>query len=145
MKSFFSVCAIAAIAAVLAGAAPSVLAVTANALTAAECAAPATQKRMNECAYEDFLVATASYAEGHKAVASKLPGKQRELFLRSQKAWMAYRTAACDFESSGVQGGSVQGTVKWQCAARITRARVNELRAMGNCPEGDLACVPLKK
>ena len=142
MKSFFSFCAIIA---VLAGAAPSVLAVTANAPTAAECAAPATQKRMNECAYEDFLAATASYAESHKAVASKLLGKQRELFLRSQKAWMAYRTAACDFESSGVQGGSAQGMVKWQCAARITRARVVELKAMGNCPEGDLACVRLKK
>lgn len=142
MKSFFSFCAITA---VLAGAASPVFAVPASAPTAAECAAPTTQKRMNECAYEDFLVATASYAEGHKAVASKLLGKQRALFLRSQKAWMAYRTAACDFESSGAQGGSAQGMVKWQCAARITRARVVELKAMGNCPEGDLACVGLKK
>ena len=71
-----------------------------NAPTAAECAAPDTQKRMNDCAYEDFLAASAGYAEGNKAVSDKLSGKQRELFRRTQKAWITYRTAACDFQSS---------------------------------------------
>lgn len=110
-----------------------------------DCKAPTTQARMNECAYEDFLTANAGYAESNKSVSSKLSGKQRDLFRRSQKAWIAYRTAACDFESSGVLGGSAQGMVKWQCTARMTRARVVELTAMANCTEGDLACVRFKK
>ena len=142
MKNFFSLCILCA---ALAGVAKPMLAATVNAPTAAECAAPDTQKRMNDCAYEDFLAASAGYAEGNKAVSGKLSGKQRELFQRSQKAWIAYRTAACDFESSAVQGGSAYGMVKWQCAARMTRARVVELTAMGNCPEGDVACVRFKK
>ena len=106
-----------------------------------ECAAPVTQTAMNACAYEDFLAATAGYAERGKAVARQLSDGPRRLFLRSQSAWLTYRTAACDFESSAVQGGSAHSMVMWQCAARMTRARSLELATLGNCPEGDIACV----
>jgi uncharacterized protein YecT (DUF1311 family) len=44
-----------------------------------------------------------------------------------------------------VQGGSAQGVVNWQCAARMTRERLAELAKLGHCPEGDLACVRFKK
>ena len=111
----------------------------------ADCKAPSTQKAMNECAYDDFLAANAGYAESNKSVMDKLQGKQRDLFRRAQKSWIAYRTATCAFESSGVQGGSAQGMVNWQCATRMMRVRVAEMDAMGNCPEGDVACVRLKK
>ena len=117
----------------------------ADSKTAPDCKAPSTQKAMNDCAFEDFLVANAGYAESNKSVMDKLQGKQRDLFRRAQKSWIAYRTATCAFESSAVQGGSAQGMVNWQCAARMTRARVFELNAIGNCREGDLACVRLKK
>ena len=117
----------------------------ADSKTAPDCKAPSTQKAMNDCAFEDFLVANAGYAESNKSVMDKLQGKQRDLFRRAQKSWIAYRTATCAFESSAVQGGSAQGMVNWQCAARMTRTRVSEMTAMGNCPEGDLACVRLKK
>lgn len=110
-----------------------------------DCKAPTTQARMNDCAYEDFLAAGAGYAESSKQISSKLTGKQRDLFRRAQKAWIGYSTAACEFETSGLQGGSAQGMARWQCAARMTRARVAELAAMGNCAEGDLACVRFKK
>lgn len=110
-----------------------------------DCKAPSTQKAMNECAYEDFLAANAGYAESNKSVMDRLQGKPRDLFRRAQKSWIAYRTATCAFESSAVQGGSAQGMVNWQCAARMTRARVVEVNAIGNCPEGDVACVRLKK
>lgn len=118
---------------------------TTNSTTAIDCKAPSTQKQMNDCAYEDFLAANAGYAESNKSVYGKLSGKQRDLFRQSQKAWMAYRTATCAFESSAVQGGSAQGMVNWQCAARMTRVRVIELNKLGNCAEGDLACVRFKK
>lgn len=124
---------------------PGAWAQSANAPSAADCKAPTNQKLMNECAYEDFLKANSGYAESNKSISGKLSGKQRELFRRSQTAWMAYRTAACDFESSAVQGGSAYRMVKWQCTARMTRERVAELIKVGNCAEGDLACVRYKK
>ena len=104
-----------------------------------------TQAHMNECVYADFLAANAAYAETNQTISNKLSGKQRGLFRRAQKSWLAYRTAACDFESSGLLGGSAQGLVKWQCAVRMTRVHVDALRAMGDCAEGDLACVRFKK
>lgn len=132
-----------AMAMVLAG--PSAWAQKASANAPPDCNAPTTQKQMNDCAYEEFLAANAGYAEGNQSVSSRLSGKQRDLFRRAQTSWIAYRTATCAFESSAVQGGSAQGMVNWQCAARMTRARVVELTEIGNCAEGDLACVRLKK
>ena len=118
----------------------------ADAKASADCMTFATtQARMNECVYADFLAANAAYAESSQAISSKLSGKQRDLFRRAQKSWLAYRTAVCDFESSGLLGGSAQGLIKWQCAVRMTGAHVDELMAIGNCAEGDLACVRLKK
>jgi uncharacterized protein YecT (DUF1311 family) len=113
---------------------------TARAAPAADCASATTQARMNECAYEDFLAATAGYAASYKAVSDKLTPKQKDQFRRTQKLWIQYRTAACNFESSGVAGGSAQAMVKWQCDARMTRARTAELEKLANCPEGDLSC-----
>ena len=124
---------------------PSAWAQTASANAPLDCKGPSTQKQMNDCAYEDFLAANAGYAESNKSVSSKLSGKQRDLFRRAQTSWIAYRTATCAFESSAVQGGSAQGMANWRCAARMTRARVVELGKLGNCAEGDLACVRLKK
>lgn len=115
-----------------------------NAPTAAECVAPTTPKRMNDCAYEDFLKANSGYADSNKAYSSKLAPTQRDLFRRSQTAWLAYRTATCAFESGAVRGGSAQAMVRWQCAARMTRARAAEVTKMGSCTEGDLACVRVR-
>ncbi len=126
-------------------ASPSAWAQTANPNAALDCKAPTTQKQMNDCAYEDFLASGAGYAQSNKVVMDKLSGKQRDLFRRSQKAWIAYSTAACDFESSGVLGGSAHSMVKWQCAARMNRERVAELAKLGDCREGDVACVRFKK
>lgn len=118
---------------------------TAKNVSAQDCASAATQARMNECAYEDFLAATAGYAASYKAISDKLAGRQRDQFRRTQKRWIQYRTAACNFESSGVQGGSAQGMVKWRCDTRMTRVRTAELEKWASCQEGDLNCLRFGK
>lgn len=105
------------------------------------CAEATTQARMNECAYENFLSAQATYSRSNQALSSTLPAAQRALLRRAQTAWLAYRTAACEFESSATQGGSVQAMVRWQCAARMTREHVSALATWGRCEEGDVSCV----
>ena len=69
----------------------------------ADCASAVTQADMARCAHEDFLAASAVYAERYAALAAKLPTPQRERLRRMQKAWIGYRTAACSFESLGVR------------------------------------------
>ena len=39
---------------------------------------------------------------------------------------------------------TAQGMVRWQCAARMTRARAAEVTKMGRCTEGDLACARVR-
>ena len=111
-----------------------------DAPSGADCVAPSTQKLMNDCAYEDFLSASAQYASSSREYAGRLTNAQQGLFRRSQSAWIAYRTAACKFESSALQGGSAQAMSNWQCASRMTRARAAEVVNLSNCKEGDLSC-----
>ena len=111
-----------------------------QAIPATDCANATTQARMNECAYEDFLAATAGYAASYKTLSDRMSATQKDQFRRTQKLWIQYRTAACNFESSGVAGGSARPMVKSQCDARMTRARTAELAALANCKEGDLSC-----
>jgi uncharacterized protein YecT (DUF1311 family) len=112
---------------------------------ALDCASATTQARMNECAHEDFLAATAAYAASYKAISNKLGAKQKDQFRRTQTLWIQYRTAACNFESSGVAGGSAQAMVKSQCDARMTRARTAELEKLASCREGDVSCLRFGK
>ena len=100
---------------------------------------------MTDCAYEDFLAATAGYAASYKSLSDGMSATQKDQFRRTQKLWIQYRTAACNFESSGVVGGSARPMVKWQCDARMTRARTAELTALASCVEGDLSCPRFKK
>ena len=111
----------------------------------AACASATSQKQLNECAYDAFLAATADYSAAYKALTEKLDKDNVRHLQRVQKAWMAYRTATCDFEAAGVKGGSAADMVQWQCAARYTRVRTVELKKMAACPEGDLACPPLRR
>ena len=112
---------------------------------APDCASATTQARMSECAHEDFLAATAGYAASYKSLSDGMTATQKDQFRRTQKLWIQYRTAACNFESSGVAGGSAQSMVKSQCDARMTRARTAELTALANCKEGDLSCLRFTK
>lgn len=135
MKSFFT--GLACVAAVMS---PGAMAQTDKGAAVPDCASAVTQAQINECAYEDFLAATAGYAASYKAISDKLTPKQKDQFRRTQKLWIQYRTSACNFESSGVAGGSAQGLLKSQCDARMTRTRTAELEVLANCKEGDLSC-----
>ena len=58
-----------------------------------------------------------------------------------QRAWLGYRTEACNFESSAAAGGSSQQMIRWQCTSRMTRERTAALASQAACREGDLSCV----
>ena len=105
------------------------------------CANASTQAAMNDCAEQDFLAAGADYSASYQALSARLTAKSKAALRSTQKAWLAYRTAACNLESIGLQGGSAQPMVRSQCAARMTRARAAELAQLARCTEGDLSCM----
>ena len=102
------------------------------------CASAKTQGAMNQCAYDDFLQASAADAASLAALSKGLPPSQRTKLLRTQSSWLTYRTAACDFESRAAEGGSLKPFVNWRCAARMTRQHTADRSRLAG-PEGDAA------
>ena len=104
------------------------------------CANAGTQATLAECSYDGFLNASAAMSAQLRQVEASLRPGQRTTWRRVQKAWLAYRTQACHFESSQLGTGSARAMVQWQCAALMTRERSAELARIVNCREGDLGC-----
>jgi uncharacterized protein YecT (DUF1311 family) len=71
---------------------------------------------------------------------ARLSGDKLQLFDRSQAVWVQFRKAACAFQSSGAAGGSVQPMVSALCYADYTRNRLQELKYLSTCEEGDVSC-----
>ena len=71
--------------------------------------------------------------------ANESPDRLRE-FDESQRKWVEFRKAACDFESSGARGGSVEPMVNSMCWETYTHERLKHLQILLSCTEGDLSC-----
>ena len=65
---------------------------------------------------------------------------QRALFDVSQRHWVAYRKAACDFQASGVKGGSAFPMIVAQCLDEYAQVRLTTVTVLLKCSEGDLSC-----
>lgn len=102
---------------------------------------PGTQSALNACAFQDFEKATAAYSATYKTLSQSVGNKQRQLLRQVQTGWIQYRVKACEFEKSGLEGGSAAPMINWQCQARMTRERTAELQRFLDCKEGDLSCV----
>lgn len=109
--------------------------------TAADrCADAKEQTALNECAYQEFLEASAGMSRQLQDFESRLKPAQHSPSRRVQKAWLVFRTEACKVESNAVADGSARPMVEWQCAARMTRQRAVEVGRLAACPEGYIAC-----
>lgn len=102
---------------------------------------PGTQTALNACAFQDFENATAAYSLAYKTLSQSVGNPQRKLLRQVQTEWIQYRVKACEFEKSGIEGGSAAPMINWQCQARMTRERTAELQRFLDCQEGDLSCV----
>ncbi|MGL6210704.1 MAG: lysozyme inhibitor LprI family protein [Paracoccaceae bacterium] len=104
------------------------------------CANPVAQVEINYCAEEAFLLADAElnalYKQARAAmrdVDASIPAPQRgaENALRdAQRAWITFRDQACLAEAYTWFGGSGQPMVYSGCRARLTEARVMDLRGL---------------
>lgn len=112
-----------------------------KAAPAVECNRAGNQAQLNACAAQDFEAATADYAKAYRTLSQSVGNQRRQLLRQAQTEWIQYRVKACEFESSGVAGGSLAPMVNAQCQARMTRDRTAELQRFLECQEGDVSCV----
>lgn len=126
----------------VASALPALATATGTPAPAVDCKQmPTTQSQLSACAFQDFEAATAAYAGTYKTLSQRVGNKPRQLLRQAQTEWIQYRVKACEFERSGVDGGSAAPMIYWQCQARMTRERTAELQRHLDCKEGDLSCV----
>ena len=83
-------------------------------------------------------VAVSTYRE-------RLDSSQREAFDESQRRWVAYRKASCDFQASGVAGGSAHPMILTLCLTDYANQRLVIVTELLNCVEGDLSCPAFKR
>ena len=122
----------------------AVLVLAAKPAWADDCSTANTQTDMNACAYQAYLKSDAGLNATYRAITARLQGKDaadiRQSLVAAQKAWIGFRDSQCDFEASGVTGGSIQPMIRAMCLDHVTRSRTAELQTFLHCKEGDLDC-----
>jgi len=104
------------------------------------CAAAATQQALNQCATQAQQQADQSLKDFIENYQTRLSSEQVIRLQHTQASWRLFRRFSCEFESSGVAGGSAYPMVFSNCMAAKATARLNELQKLAQCEEGDLSC-----
>ena len=116
------------------------LAFSADSLAAqdTDCSNPQTQMEMNHCAGLEYQAAdedlNADYRmarDAMKQLDEYLPDGGRsaaQSLLDAQRAWIAYRDAACETEGFLFRGGSMEPLIVLTCKTDLTRKRSEALR-----------------
>jgi uncharacterized protein YecT (DUF1311 family) len=99
-----------------------------------------TQSELNDCASKMAKSADASLQKFYATYMKRLDPQQIQLFNSANSDWATYRLSYCKFESSGVLGGSAYPMTLDLCIASQSHARLQELRKLSRCSEGDLSC-----
>lgn len=77
----------------------------------------------------------------YNKLLSQVPNSSKDDLIRAQKAWTTFRDLECAFQSFGMEGGSIQPSVRLACLEDLTRQRIGQIKAQLDCEEGDLSCV----
>lgn len=104
------------------------------------CASATTQVELDECASAKLQKADAALSDFIASYQQRLSPEQSILFQQAQAAWEQFRQASCQFEASGVMGGSIYSMALNDCLASKAQERLEELEKLANCEEGDTAC-----
>jgi len=117
------------------------------------CDDPIVQQEINWCAGQDYEAADkelntqwaitrdamrgndADFEDGGDHKFDTRPGWFANL-LEAQRGWLRYRDAHCAMEGYKARGGSLEPLLALTCKARVTRARIQELRELGERPVG---------
>ena len=103
-----------------------------------------SQQEMNASATGDLQAVEAQLQSAVATYRARLDAARRNAFDESQRRWAAYRKAACDFQASGVAGGSVEPLARTLCLQDYAVERLQRLDYLLKCEEGDLSCPAFK-
>ena len=113
-------------------------------LVAAEIAVPMaagqTQGAMGDRSAVLYENADRDLAALYGNLVAKITREGQISLQAAQATWAQFRDQECAFETLGSRGGSVNRMALYDCKARLTQARIAELKRQLNCEEGDVSC-----
>lgn len=105
-----------------------------------DCANAQTQMEMTFCAEQDWNTADAALNAAYKAavrvmkdIDANLDASDRgaeEALRAAQRAWVTFRDNTCAAEAWSYHGGSAEPMAIYQCRARVSDQRADELSNM---------------
>lgn len=99
-----------------------------------------TQQEMNACAGEGYQAADKELNTTYNELMARLDDDSAGLLKTSQRAWIKFRDAECNFVSGRTSGGSINSMVKTSCLEDLTEQRTEMLKSYSACEEGDVSC-----
>jgi len=111
-------------------------------LAAVDCDKADDQVTMNQCASDELVKIDKLLNGTYKKIEQRLADDPdtKKLLISSQRAWIKFRDAECDFAASGTAGGSIYPMMVVMCRTQLTSERNNQLSDYLRCEEGDLSC-----
>jgi uncharacterized protein YecT (DUF1311 family) len=93
-------------------------------------AKPKTTRDFEGCAEHKIVRSDRAINEQVRVIFSRLRRRAAVArFVRSERAWLTYRKAACESRADVYEGGSAAGIVFAECVADKNLAHLKELRA----------------
>jgi uncharacterized protein YecT (DUF1311 family) len=106
------------------------------------CNDESTQFDLDVCADQDFKAAdtdlNGTYAEIEKRLHEYHDGTKR--LIATQKAWIGFRDAECDFQTFWSRDGSIYPMLVSECFTTMTKQRTEQLKVDLHCEDGDTMC-----
>jgi uncharacterized protein YecT (DUF1311 family) len=100
------------------------------------CEGAVTQLDLNDCTHaawmaadEELNLAYGAALEAARQYDSWPEGRAEDTLRAAQRAWVAYRDAACEAEAALWDGGSAQPMILSGCLGRLTTQRTDDLWA----------------
>jgi uncharacterized protein YecT (DUF1311 family) len=104
------------------------------------CDRAVTQQALNRCAREFRRQSDQNLKDFITTYQTRLRPEQVTALQHSQAAWELFRRFDCEFEASGVSGGSAYSLIFSRCMTVKATARLSELQELAQCEEGNLSC-----
>ena len=100
-----------------------------------DCSNASDQATMSECAGKALQKSDAELNATYDQIRQRLKNAPEtlKLLVGAQRAWIAFRDAECDFSTSPSAGGTIHPMIYTICADRMTRRRVDDLKAYLRC------------
>lgn len=108
---------------------------------AQDCSKVLDYAEMVACVGRDAREANTQVTQAYELLMKRLGASPAADKLRhSQKAWLEYQSAYCDFVKSANEGGSIVRVTGASCYASTAKSRLKELEYQVNCQEGWSGC-----